>query len=75
MNVPTFALTKLANEDTIFESMQVDVVIVRTSDNELATLNIVVLNDLDSVNDCSVSDDEVRLLEPLVSRLVMEPHF
>jgi hypothetical protein len=55
--------------------MQVDVVIVRTSDNELATLNIVVLNNLDSVNDCSVSDDEVRLLEPLVSRLVMEPHF
>jgi len=50
VDVPSFALTKLANANSIFKSVQFNVIIIRPSDDEPSTLDIVVLNDIDSVD-------------------------
>jgi len=50
VDVPSFALTKLADANSIFKSVQFNVIIIRPSDDEPSTLDIVVLNDIDSVD-------------------------
>lgn len=64
-------LAKLTNEDAIVQLMQINIVVLRRSDDELAGLDALVLNDLDSIDECTVGNDEDLLNEVDISRLVI----
>lgn len=63
---------ELADEHTVAQSVQVDIVVLRCSDDELAWLNVLVLNDLDCVDQGLMGYDEDFLDKVLLSRLVVE---
>ena len=75
MDVPPILLPELSDEDAVREPMKVNIVIIGSSDDESVTLNVVVFNDLDGVDDGSVSNNEELLQEELVGRLIIELNF
>ena len=53
-----FWLVELTDVNSIAQSMQVDVAVHGSSDDEFAALDVFVLNYLDCIDECFVSDDE-----------------
>ena len=57
MNIPS-TLSKLPNINTIVKHVQINIIIIRSRDNELSTLDVLVFNDLDCVDDWSMCNDK-----------------
>lgn len=68
-------MTKLPNEDTITQFVEVDVVVLASRDNKSILLEVFIFNHLDGVNDSSVSDNEVFFDEEFFSFLFVEVNF
>lgn len=81
MDIPTFGgflrvlrFAKLANEDSVRQPMQVNVVVLRGRNYESVTLYVWMLYDLDCVDESFVGNDEDFFYEVDLSRLVIEIH-
>jgi hypothetical protein len=71
VDVPAVALAELPNENSIAESVEVDVVVVRGRDDKFVGFDVLLLDDLDGIDDGPVGNDEVLLDELGLSGLVI----
>jgi phosphoribosylaminoimidazole carboxylase (NCAIR synthetase) len=71
MDIPAIWLSELSNEDSIRQSVEINIVVIRSSDDEFVTFDILFLHNLDGVYNRSMSDNEVPFYEFALSRLLV----
>ena len=74
MNVPGMS-TEGTDEHTSLQLEQVDVVVLTSGDDESTGLDGLLFDDLDGVDGCSVSDDEILLQKEVFGLLIVEIYF